>query len=105
MLDAIDEELEQVASSVRTPSLTVTTVAELGTPAATIARAARERNAVAIVMTTSGRGGVARAFLGSVATGLLHHAPAPLLLAGPAATHAGTGAQRASRTEPAVSGR
>ena len=55
-----------------------------GPAAATIAAVARDREADLIVMATHGRGGLARAVLGSVATGTLHRADRPLLLVRPA---------------------
>ena len=53
----------------------------VGSPVRELAELAREREVDAIAMATHGRGGVARVVLGSVATGVLHRATAPLLLA------------------------
>jgi nucleotide-binding universal stress UspA family protein len=58
---------------------------EVGPPAATIASVAHELGASAIALATHGRSGLARVVLGSVATGLLHRADAPILLVHPAA--------------------
>jgi nucleotide-binding universal stress UspA family protein len=49
-----------------------------------ICEAARERSADVVVCGSRGRGGLARAYLGSTSTALLHHAPCPLLVVPPA---------------------
>jgi nucleotide-binding universal stress UspA family protein len=54
--------------------------AAAGPAAATIAAVAREADAGVVAMATHGRGGVARAALGSVATETVHRATVPLLL-------------------------
>jgi nucleotide-binding universal stress UspA family protein len=79
--------LEELAPRVRTPGLVVETHAAVGPPALVVADLARERGASAVAMATQGRGGVARAVLGSVATGVLHRATVPVLLARPVAMH------------------
>jgi nucleotide-binding universal stress UspA family protein len=45
-----------------------------------IVERARAHNMSLIIMTTHGRGGLARAFFGSVADSVLRHAPCPVLL-------------------------
>jgi nucleotide-binding universal stress UspA family protein len=60
-------------------------VAEIGKPEASIVETAHRLGASAIAMATHGRGGFARFMIGSVATGVLRHAEAPLLLVRPAA--------------------
>jgi nucleotide-binding universal stress UspA family protein len=77
--------LAGVAAPLRARGFHVTTVAEVGEAAATIAAIAREQQVDLIVMATHGRGGVARLVLGSVATGLVQQSPVPLLLVRPAA--------------------
>ena len=64
---------------VRLPDeLTASTEVRVGRPAAAIRDAAQPGDL--IVMTSHGRSGLARAFLGSVAEGVIRHAPAPVLL-------------------------
>jgi len=53
---------------------------EVGDAAAVILAYAKKRKADLIVMTTRGRSGIARAFLGSVADGLVRSAVAPVLV-------------------------
>lgn len=52
---------------------------EWGEPASTIARVAKEGSFDLIVMATHGRTGLSRLFLGSVAEGVIRHAPCPVL--------------------------
>jgi nucleotide-binding universal stress UspA family protein len=59
------------------------TLVRSGEPAVEIAAIAAEYRAAAIVMATHGRTGVVRALLGSVAGGVLHRSPAPVLLIHP----------------------
>jgi nucleotide-binding universal stress UspA family protein len=54
--------------------------AAIGPAAAAIAAVAQEADAGVVAMATHGRGGLARAALGSVATETLHRATVPLLL-------------------------
>ncbi len=51
-----------------------------GSPATEIAKAAKEWPADVIVIGSHGRGGVPRALLGSVAEGVMRHAPCPVLV-------------------------
>jgi nucleotide-binding universal stress UspA family protein len=83
--------LEDVAARLRAGGRDVATATEAGLVAPAIARIARERDAAAIAMATRGRGGVARAVLGSVATGVLQLAGTPLLLVRPAGSPAADG--------------
>jgi len=53
---------------------------EEGSSIATILEAAREQHADLIVMGSHGRGGIARALLGSVTEGVLRHSPIPVLV-------------------------
>ncbi len=52
----------------------------VGTPAAEIVDAATEWHADLIVIGSHGRGGVSRLLLGSVAEGVMRHAPCPVLV-------------------------
>jgi nucleotide-binding universal stress UspA family protein len=54
-----------------------------GPPAATLAAHAQASGAALVVMTTHGRGGLERAWLGSMADELVHLSPVPLLLLRP----------------------
>ncbi|HZQ99535.1 MAG TPA: universal stress protein [Chloroflexota bacterium] len=60
-----------------------------GAVAEEIAAAARELDADAIAMATHGRHGLARAWLGSVAEGVLASSPVPILLTRPGTRHVG----------------
>ena len=51
-----------------------------GNPAAAIIRTALKRHADLIVMTTHGRSGFQRLWLGSVATSIVHQSTCPVLL-------------------------
>jgi nucleotide-binding universal stress UspA family protein len=79
--------LAVVADRIAGDAAVVAVRVEVGYPAATIAEVARVEGAHLIVMSTHGRGGLTRAVMGSVATGVLQHATAPLLLV-PAAARA-----------------
>jgi nucleotide-binding universal stress UspA family protein len=74
-LNGLRERLVSTAA----PPITYTTTAEDGPIAHTLARAAVEGNADLIVMTTHGRGGLARLWLGSVADDLIRSSPVPIL--------------------------
>jgi len=83
-LAAATSYLEFVAATIRREGLAVETRVEYGAPAAVIGEVAAATGALAIVMATHGRGGLARLVLGSVATGLLHNSQVPLYLVHPA---------------------
>lgn len=85
---AAERYLDAAAAPLRRAGCDVATCADLGPAAPTVARLARERGAVAIAMATHGRGGLARAVLGSVATGVVQLAGVPVLLTRPAAAPA-----------------
>lgn len=73
--------LEQVAERLRADGMAVTTAPLDGDdPATAIAAEAAARGASMLVMTTHGRGGVSRLWLGSVATSLLRASPLPLFV-------------------------
>jgi nucleotide-binding universal stress UspA family protein len=61
--------------------------AEIGAPAATLVELASAEGVHLIAMSTHGRGGLTRAVMGSVASGVVRHATVPLLLI-PAAARA-----------------
>ncbi len=88
--------LESVATTVRTPDLSVATVIRHGNPASAILAYAEEAGCGLVVMGTHGRTGLARARAGSVAQHVLRHAVSPTLVVPPAAS-ATTGA-------PAIAG-
>ncbi|HZQ99292.1 MAG TPA: universal stress protein [Chloroflexota bacterium] len=77
--------LRRTAARVRSalPGQRVSTRTAVGAASAAIARAALEDDVDAIVMSTHGRGGLARAVLGSTATAALEQATVPLILLGP----------------------
>jgi nucleotide-binding universal stress UspA family protein len=53
---------------------------EVGQPASTIVKAAKDWPADVIVIGSHGRGGVRRALVGSVAEAVMRHAPCPVLV-------------------------
>ncbi len=81
----VEAYLQQRAADLRAalPGQQVSTQVVAGAPADAIARVARELNVDLIVMSTRGRGGLARAVFGSTATATVEHSSVPLLLLGP----------------------
>ena len=65
--------------SVPEPSVKITRKVVVGEPPEAIVREAKERHFDIIVMGTHGHTGLARILLGSVAEGVLRHAPCPVL--------------------------
>jgi nucleotide-binding universal stress UspA family protein len=61
------------------PSVKITRKVVVGEPPEEIVREARERRCDVIVMGTHGHTGLTRVLLGSVAEGVLRHAPCPVL--------------------------
>jgi nucleotide-binding universal stress UspA family protein len=82
-LNEAQQYLGAVASSLTVSGVRV--LAELGLPALDIAEVARREKVHLIVMATHGRSGLARALLGSVATGTLQRSSVPLMLIRPSA--------------------
>ncbi len=82
-LNEAQQYLGAVASSLTVGGVRV--LAELGLPALGIVEVARREGVQLIAMATHGRSGVARAVLGSVATGTLQRSSVPLMLIGPSA--------------------
>ena len=76
-------DLELVARDLRHHGLRVDTCVRRGDPSAEIIVAAAELRADLVVMTSHGRGGLARAFLGSVAQDVVATSPVPVLLLRP----------------------
>jgi nucleotide-binding universal stress UspA family protein len=74
----LDRHLKAVGGAVRAASLIL-----LGSPAQAIAAHAQAIGASLVVTTTHGRGGLERAWLGSVADDLIRVSPVPLLLIRP----------------------
>jgi nucleotide-binding universal stress UspA family protein len=78
-----EQYLAQVAARIASPARTVQTVWRRGVGGRTdeaISDYLRERPAGIVVMASHGRGGVLRWMLGSIAEGLVTHAPAPVLI-------------------------
>jgi nucleotide-binding universal stress UspA family protein len=76
-------DLEVVARGLRDKGLRVDTCVRRGNPSAVIIVAAAELRTDLVVMTTHGRGGLARAFLGSVAQEVVSTSPVPVLVLRP----------------------
>ena len=80
-----EEYLEGVARRLRERGVSaVETHVWYGAPAGAIAEAAKVQKVDLIVMSTHGRSGLARAVMGSVAEGVLRHAPCPVFVIRPA---------------------
>lgn len=75
--------LRETAQSLIARGYRVTIEVRTGRPVEEIVRAVEEQGADLIAMTTHGRGGLGRVFIGSVAERLLRASPAPLLLIRP----------------------
>lgn len=88
---SIQESLEEAAADranaladlAEEQGLTASTVVRYGTPATQIIDHASENDVDMIVIGTSGRGGVRRAVMGSVADKVIRTAPMPVLAVGP----------------------
>jgi nucleotide-binding universal stress UspA family protein len=79
--------LGRIATRLRAGGASVRTRAVVGDPAGVIASVAQGEGADLIAMATRGRGGLARAVLGSVATATLEQARVPVLLVRPVGRH------------------
>jgi nucleotide-binding universal stress UspA family protein len=88
--DLIDRRnyLEQTAANLRTLGCTVTTRVEFGDPRSLIVDVARAEDVDLIAMATHGSRGVTRILIGSVATGVIQRATAPVLVVRPAEVRA-----------------
>jgi nucleotide-binding universal stress UspA family protein len=86
--DQIAEAEAYLVDAARTVEQTLPVVrirTRVGQPPLAIVDAAEDENADLIAMATHGRGGLARAVLGSVATGTLRRAPVPIFFVRPTA--------------------
>jgi nucleotide-binding universal stress UspA family protein len=72
--------LAAMADCLESAGVAVECVQRDGPAAEVILAEAREQHADLVVMTTHGRGGIARVALGSVAEEVVRHAPCPVLL-------------------------
>jgi nucleotide-binding universal stress UspA family protein len=85
LIDGESEYLEEIAASLRTESsLDVTHAVVPGQTISAICKRSREVSADLIVMTTHGRTGINRAWVGSVADGVLRRSGVPVLMCRPA---------------------
>lgn len=75
--------LEEVARDLREQGFRATLYDAVGFPAATIAEATTKVGASLIAMSTHGRGGLSQQVMGSVATGVVQRATAPILIVRP----------------------
>lgn len=84
--DADRRYLEMIASELMSgASIPVTYAAVNGAPAEAITKRAQDEQADLIVMTSHGRTGLSRAWLGSVADGVMRHSAVPVLMLRPIA--------------------
>jgi nucleotide-binding universal stress UspA family protein len=81
--DWLTRYLEEVADRARQAGATVSTALLFGQVVDTLLREAQSRSADLIVMTTHGRGALARAWIGSVADALCLQASTPMILVRP----------------------
>jgi nucleotide-binding universal stress UspA family protein len=72
--------LEAIANDLRAEGLDVRTIVKFGLVVSTILEVAENEHADLVALASHGRTGLARAFYGSVAAGVLHQADRPLLL-------------------------
>jgi nucleotide-binding universal stress UspA family protein len=82
--------VEAVATKLRAAGIAVKTRVKLGFPEGTILDVAREEDVALIAMSTHGSGGVTRLLMGSVATGVVQRACAPVLIVRPPEVRAET---------------
>src|SRR5204863_2713891 len=94
--------LKDVADRLRDMGKAVEVHTVLGHPTSMVASVARDQDVDLIVMSTHGRGGLARLVLGSVAGGTLQRASVPLLLVRPVAARQATAGPTAAATGPAA---
>lgn len=77
---AAERYLESVRQRLADRGLTASTSVTEGAPAAAILQSAKDNDASLIALATHGRGGLARAVMGSVADAVVRNAAAPVLL-------------------------
>ena len=83
LMDLAKQEAKKLVSEFRqrlAPQSIALEFIQVGGPAAEIVKAAKEWPADLIVIGSHGRGGIKRALLGSVAEGVMRHAPCPVLV-------------------------
>jgi nucleotide-binding universal stress UspA family protein len=78
--ERVAEVLEDAAQAARDAGLEVTTIIGEGNPVEEIVRIAQEVEPRLLVVGAHGWGLVQRIVYGSISTGLLHHAPCPILV-------------------------
>ena len=83
MQDRARRLLDDLAISLRSPSLAVDTVARVGDPGTVVEEVAHEYGAQLIAMGAHGRAGIEPLELGSIAERVIHHAPCPVLVCHP----------------------
>jgi len=98
VIGAAEDYLAAVAKPLAAVGVRVRSTVRYGHPAAEILDHAQTNHADLIVMATRGRGGLGRAFLGSVAGEVVSRAPIPVLLIGPHADGAEHRAVEATAT-------
>ena len=78
--EAAEAYLAGLAAEMKAKGVRVTTRVRRGDPVAEILAAANDEGADLIAMTTHGRSGFTRVLFGSIAEGVLRHAPIPVFL-------------------------
>jgi nucleotide-binding universal stress UspA family protein len=78
--EAAEAYLAGLAAEMKAKGVRVTTRVRRGEPVAEILAAANDEGADLIAMTTHGRSGLTRVLFGSIAEGVLRHAPIPVFL-------------------------
>lgn len=78
--EAAEAYLAGLAAEMKAKGVRVTTRVRRGEPVAEILAAAKDEGADLIAMTTHGRSGFTRVLFGSIAEGVLRHAPIPVFL-------------------------
>jgi len=72
--------LERTVAALQDTPGTITSLAEAGSPGATLCRLAEQHHADVVVVGSRGRGAIKRALLGSVSTHVVNHSPSPVLV-------------------------
>jgi nucleotide-binding universal stress UspA family protein len=92
--------LEEAAAEAQAVGVDAETISRHGFPAQEICAVARERRPRMIVVGSHGWGSISGALFGSVSTGVLHHAPCPVLVV-PEPTDLSNGSARRESDMPA----
>jgi nucleotide-binding universal stress UspA family protein len=77
---AYDQQIAEAVKELQAAGVTASGEAREGKPVDVLLEAAREKQAVAIVVGSHGEGAMSAAFLGSTALKLLHHSDIPVLV-------------------------